>query len=56
VAQAPTRAASTLLSMPAEVKRGCRDESRHGTHECVRHSVVTFSLRQPTTKLSQWFR
>jgi hypothetical protein len=44
VAHAPTRAASTLMSMPADVKRGCRDESRHGTHECVRHGVVTFSL------------
>ena len=38
VAYAPTRAASTLMSMPVELSTNKRrDESRRGTHECVRH-------------------
>ena len=37
VAHAPTRAASTLMSMPVELSDRRRDESRRGTHECVRH-------------------
>jgi hypothetical protein len=35
VAHAPRRAASTLVSPRGQ---WCRDESRHGTHECVRHT------------------
>ena len=36
VAHALVRAASALLPTPAR-RRRCRDESRHGTQECVRH-------------------
>ena len=38
VAHALVRAASALLPTPVFLHaNGCRDESRHGTHECVRH-------------------
>ena len=38
VAHALVRAASALLPTPGFLHaNGCRDESRHGTHECVRH-------------------
>src|SRR5687767_6030045 len=38
VAHALVRAASALLPTPGCLHaNGCRDESRHGTHECVRH-------------------
>ena len=37
VAHALLRAASTLLSTPFPAQTRCREESRHGTHECVRH-------------------
>jgi hypothetical protein len=38
VAHALVRAASALVPTPGlAAPSKCRDESRHGTHECVRH-------------------
>src|ERR1035438_1392609 len=34
-------AASALMPTPASAANRCRDESRHGRHECLRH--ITFS-------------
>ena len=45
VAHALVRAASALMPTQGEVKRKtCRDESRHGTHECVRHGSRQLGL------------
>ena len=46
VAHALLRAASALLPTPGRAQTRCRDESRHGTHECVRHkSCASRSLK-----------
>src|SRR5258708_21597523 len=46
VAHALVRAASRLISTLAcdlyHFRGKCRDESRHGTHECVRHGLSQY--------------
>jgi hypothetical protein len=49
VTHAPRRAASTLVSPPGECFQWCRDESRHGTHECVRHINAMREHADPTS-------
>ena len=53
VARALLPAAPTLVSALGFLRiRVCRDESRHGTHECVRHAGMATSKQTQLPRLS----